>query len=148
MASSANDTAPAANQSTTPAIHVIYHNMHTGSDFRTFRASTNHSLNSHIATVAKHVADDCYTMINLNISTYSVVIWPIMYEPILGAYTESYAGWSLGINLKNSGAFIIPWVRIGRQRADIEEAKEERYDGGMNRAERFWKWCQAQSTGY
>ncbi|KAK0099306.1 hypothetical protein ONS95_006332 [Cadophora gregata] len=74
MATSTENTAPAASQPTTPPIDIIYHNMHAGSDFITFRASSNHSLKSNIATVAKHVADDCYTVISMNVSTYSVVV--------------------------------------------------------------------------
>ena len=71
---SANHAIPAGIKSPAPAIDLIYHNMHAGSDFRTFRASSNHSLNSHIATIAAHVADDCYTVISMNISTHSVVV--------------------------------------------------------------------------
>ena len=74
MNSLANHEILAANESPAPVIDLIYHNMHAGSDFRTFRASSNHSLKSHIATIVKHVADDCYTVISMNISTYSVVV--------------------------------------------------------------------------
>jgi len=48
MATSTPDTAPIANAPTTPEIDIIYHNMHAGSDFRTFRASSKHSLKSRI----------------------------------------------------------------------------------------------------
>jgi hypothetical protein len=74
MATSANDATLVANRLITPAIDIIYHNMHAGSDFRTSRGSSTDSLKSNIAVVAKHIKDDCYTVISINISTYSIVV--------------------------------------------------------------------------
>lgn len=68
-----------------------------------------------------------------------------MHNPIKGAYTELYAGWSSDITLENSGAYLIPWGRIGRPRTDIEAAMS---DVEGSNARRFWEWCERQIEGF
>ncbi len=68
-----------------------------------------------------------------------------MHEPIKGAYTELYAGWSRDVTLEQSGAYLIPWGRIGRLRADIEDAMRDAEGGN---ARRFWEWCERRSEGF
>lgn len=59
-----------------------------------------------------------------------------------GAYTELYAGWSKDITLEKTGAWVIPWGRIGHLRDDIEKGCEN----GVSA--KFWAWCEAESNEF
>lgn len=71
----------------------------------------------------------------------------LMYEPIFGAYTELYAGWSEDAAQKN-GAHILPWGRVGLNRPDIEQGLKRRSEGGLGTAEKFWDWCERESRTF
>ncbi|KAM6530428.1 short-chain alcohol dehydrogenase [Fusarium falciforme] len=76
-------------------------------------------------------------------STMRKVLVHIMSHPaVYGAYTELYAGWSKDITLEKTGAWVIPWGRLGRLRDDIEKGCEN----GVSA--KFWAWCEAESKEF
>ncbi|KAI8664627.1 hypothetical protein NCS57_00504000 [Fusarium keratoplasticum] len=76
-------------------------------------------------------------------STMRKALVHIMSHPaVYGAYTELYAGWSKDITLEKTGAWVIPWGRLGRLRDDIEKGCEN----GVSA--KFWAWCEAESKEF
>lgn len=72
-----------------------------------------------------------------------------LHPPVFGAYTILYAGWSDDITVESSVAYIIPWGRFGKLRADIKTGRlgaEE--DGGSGVAGQFWEWCVRSTKSY
>ena len=53
----------------------------------------------------------------------------LQYDPVYGAYTELFGGLSSEITVENSGAWLMPWGRIGRLRHDIEASGQEQKRG-------------------
>ncbi|KAI1125037.1 short-chain dehydrogenase [Nemania abortiva] len=70
------------------------------------------------------------------------------YPAVNGAYTELFAALSDEVNLENSGAWIIPWGRIGNIRWDLLEGSRPEEEGGTGFAQRFWKWSEEQTSRY
>jgi retinol dehydrogenase 12 len=66
-----------------------------------------------------------------------------MHDPHLGALTELYAGFSDTIGLDNNGAYVIPWGRMGKTRADIEGGFRERGTG-----KRLWDLLEAETQQF
>ena len=73
---------------------------------------------------------------------------PLQYAPIYGAYTELYGGLSSDISIDETGAWLMPWGRIGRLRHDIELAGKTEEEGGSGIAEDFWVWSEKQVREY
>ena len=57
-----------------PNVDVIYHNMHTGSEFRTFRAGSDGPVEEVLLRCAKHVQDGCYKIVSISASRHSFVV--------------------------------------------------------------------------
>ena len=57
-----------------PPMDIIFHNMHAGSDFRTFRATGFYDIKYEVLSIAKHLENECYEIISMNVSKYSVVV--------------------------------------------------------------------------
>ncbi|KAI9715765.1 MAG: hypothetical protein M1812_005764 [Candelaria pacifica] len=55
-------------------VDIIYHNMHAGSDFRTFRAVSKDPVEAVLLQVARHVKDECYKIISISASKDSFVV--------------------------------------------------------------------------
>ncbi len=55
-------------------IDIIYHNMHAGSDFQTFRAAGKGPVEEVLLQVAQHVKNECYKIISINASKHSFVV--------------------------------------------------------------------------
>ncbi|KAE8449339.1 hypothetical protein EG329_008240 [Mollisiaceae sp. DMI_Dod_QoI] len=53
----------------------------------------------------------------------------LLHDAHFGALTELYAGFSEAIGLENNGAYVIPWGRLGKSRADIEAGFRVRETG-------------------
>ncbi len=70
------------------------------------------------------------------------------YPAINGAYTELCAALSPDLTLERSGAYVLPWGRIGGFRAGIEAALSPPSDGGKSVAARFVAWCEEQTDPY
>ncbi|KAJ9607599.1 short-chain alcohol dehydrogenase [Cladophialophora chaetospira] len=73
---------------------------------------------------------------------------PLQYAPIYGAYTELYGGLSPDISINETGAWLMPWGRIGRLRHDLELAAKSKEEGGTGIAEDFWVWSEEQVREY
>lgn len=64
------------------------------------------------------------------------------WDPVYGAYTELFAGFSPDITPENSGCWVIPWGRIAPVREDIRASAEN----GLG--EKFWDWCERETWEY
>lgn len=71
------------------------------------------------------------------------LVFPLLYSPRYGAYTELWAGLSQDLTLQDNGGYIIPWGRKHPSpREDLVRAIKIREDGGNGSAEAFEKWCE------
>ncbi|KAK5743671.1 short-chain alcohol dehydrogenase [Elasticomyces elasticus] len=62
------------------------------------------------------------------------------YQPVFGAYTMLYAGWSEEAGKReNWGKYVAPWGRIVGVRPDI---------GAQGEAGRLWEWCERETKGH
>ncbi|KAI9890590.1 MAG: hypothetical protein M1814_003788 [Vezdaea aestivalis] len=74
---------------------------------------------------------------------------PMLYDAKFGGYTELYCGFSPDITLADSGiAYIVPWGRISAPRNDIVQAMKPLAEKGKNFAEKFHKWCEAETQAF
>ncbi|KAI0486798.1 short-chain dehydrogenase [Xylaria cf. heliscus] len=69
------------------------------------------------------------------------------YPTINGAYTTLFSGISDEVK-ENSGAWIVPWGRIEAIRKDLLEGSKPEEEGGTGVAQKFWKWCEEQTSRY
>lgn len=91
----------------------------------------------------------CYTIIATENFTNHCNLQKILFKgPHYGAYSELYAGLSPDIKFKEQGGFIIPWGRPGQLPEDIAAGLKAEGQGGSGAAEKFWRWCEAQTQSY
>ncbi|KAH8812967.1 short-chain dehydrogenase [Xylogone sp. PMI_703] len=72
----------------------------------------------------------------------------LLYDPVYGAYTEMFAGLSPDITADVNGCYVIPWGRIAKLKANLEEATRSKEEGGTGAASRFYYWCEAEVARY
>ncbi|UPK92890.1 hypothetical protein LCI18_003825 [Fusarium solani-melongenae] len=72
----------------------------------------------------------------------------MMYPPIMGAYTELYAGLSPDITLDKTGSWVIPFGRIHPIRKDLTEATRTESEGGNGTGLKFWQWSETEVNRY
>jgi retinol dehydrogenase 12 len=72
----------------------------------------------------------------------------MLYDPIYGAYTELWAGFSPSIKQSDSGRFIIPWGRFGTVREDIVISLKGEGEGGTGKAKAFFDFCETEVKNY
>jgi retinol dehydrogenase 12 len=72
----------------------------------------------------------------------------ILYQPIFGAYTELFAGFSNDIKHEDTGRYIVPWGQFGTYRKDLIMAIQPRGNGGTGHAERFWAWTEKELENF
>ncbi|KAF2093886.1 NAD(P)-binding protein [Rhizodiscina lignyota] len=70
------------------------------------------------------------------------------HDPIKGAYTELFGGFSADITLENSGCWVIPWGRFGPLRQDLADAAKSPSEGGTGIGAKLWEWCEEQIRPY
>ena len=71
-----------------------------------------------------------------------------LYPAVNGAYTELFSVLSPEITTEQSGAYILPFGRLGGLRTDVEAALKTPSDGGTGEAARFMSWCEKQTKLY
>ncbi|KAK8068470.1 short-chain dehydrogenase [Apiospora saccharicola] len=73
----------------------------------------------------------------------------LLHPPVMGAYTELYAGLSPELNLEeHSGGWVVPWGRPMRIRSDLQEATRTKAEGGSGIGKGFWEWSERQVERY
>ncbi|KAH6683398.1 hypothetical protein B0J14DRAFT_146455 [Halenospora varia] len=72
----------------------------------------------------------------------------VLHEPVLGAYTELFAGLSPQVTIERSGEWVVPWGRFMKIRKDLRDASRLEVDGGTGVGEEFWEWCEEQVKSY
>ena len=72
----------------------------------------------------------------------------MLYPAIYGAYTELWTALSPDLTPERSGAYIVPWGRIGSFRPDIEAATKPTSEGEPGVAAKFIAWCEKQTEPY
>jgi NAD(P)-dependent dehydrogenase (short-subunit alcohol dehydrogenase family) len=86
-----------------------------------------------------------------NAPVYRAIVYPLLYPAKMGAYTELYAGFSPDLTqaVTLSNCYILPFGRLHPSpRADHLEAIKSRDEGGIGRAEEFWKWCEELTADF
>lgn len=64
---------------------------------------------------------------------------PILYQPVMGAYTELWAGLSEELSLADGGKYVVPWGRLHPgPRQDIVSALDAKEHGGSAAATAKW----------
>lgn len=92
----------------------------------------------------------------------------VLHPPVLGAYTELFAGLSPDITAEQSGKYgkstntiysnpttsetnrnkVIPWGRFQQPRKDLVAGSKSLEEEGTGVAERFWEWSEGQVKSY
>ncbi|KAI4158318.1 MAG: hypothetical protein LQ342_007554 [Letrouitia transgressa] len=77
------------------------------------------------------------------------LLWPFLFEPKMGAYTELWAGLAPEITTADGGRYGIPWGRwhLG-PKAEFLDSFKAPAEGGPSLAEKFWDWCDEQTRQY
>ncbi|UKZ83594.1 hypothetical protein TrVFT333_011403 [Trichoderma virens FT-333] len=57
-----------------PNVDIIYHNMHAGSDFRTFRAASDGTVEEELIRAANYVKSGCFKIVSISASKNSFVV--------------------------------------------------------------------------
>ncbi|KAK0618314.1 hypothetical protein B0T17DRAFT_656440 [Bombardia bombarda] len=68
----------------------------------------------------------------------------LVYPPVYGAYTELWTVLAPELTPDKSGAYVIPWGRIGSLPAGVERAME----GETGVAARFLGWCERETEAF
>ncbi|CAI6340537.1 unnamed protein product [Periconia digitata] len=74
--------------------------------------------------------------------------WFVLHPPIMGSYTELFAGLSPDVTMEKSGGWIVPWGRFMKIRKDLYEATKTQEEGGSGIAKSFWEWTEEQVKSY
>lgn len=70
-----------------------------------------------------------------------IFIKALLHPPIMGAYTELFAGWADEAGKEDKkGAYIGPWGRFVMLRKDV--------DGNKEGEKTFWEWCEQETKQY
>ena len=72
----------------------------------------------------------------------------ILHPAIKGAHTELWGAISPEISPERSGAYVLPWGRIGGFRSGLEAALKSPAEGGTGVAAKFVAWCKEQTTPF
>jgi NAD(P)-dependent dehydrogenase (short-subunit alcohol dehydrogenase family) len=74
---------------------------------------------------------------------------PMLHDPIMGAYTELWAGLSPDVKCEDGGKCALPWGRWHTDpRKDILQSMKSKEEGGTGLAAEFWDWCEQQTEAY
>jgi NAD(P)-dependent dehydrogenase (short-subunit alcohol dehydrogenase family) len=81
-----------------------------------------------------------------------IVKWlfsPVLHDPIMGAYTELWAGLSPDVKCEDGGKCALPWGRWHTDpRKDILQSMNSKEEGGTGLSAEFWDWCEQQTEAF
>lgn len=78
-----------------------------------------------------------------------LAVYPLLYHPRYGAYTELWTGLAPEVTLEMNGGYIIPWGRPHPDlRQDLLDALKGVEEGGTGQARDFAQWCWEQTEKY
>ncbi|PQE22145.1 hypothetical protein CJF30_00010744 [Rutstroemia sp. NJR-2017a BBW] len=70
-------------------------------------------------------------------------------DPIMGAYTELWAGLSPDVKCEDGGKCALPWGRWHTDpRKDILQSMKSKEEGGTGLSADFWDWCEQQTEAF
>ncbi|KAL9053382.1 MAG: hypothetical protein Q9162_004823 [Coniocarpon cinnabarinum] len=72
----------------------------------------------------------------------------ILYDGVMGAYTELFCGFSDELSTADNGVYVAPWGRKSFNRTDIEVSKKSKDDGGNGNAEKFAEFVRKETKPY
>lgn len=73
------------------------------------------------------------------------LVAPLLYPPIMGAYSELWAAFSPELTLSDGGKYILPWGRLHpKPREDLLNAMRPKEEGGTGDATLFLQYCHDQ----
>ncbi|KAF2013823.1 putative steroid dehydrogenase [Aaosphaeria arxii CBS 175.79] len=79
----------------------------------------------------------------------TILAYPLLYQPVYGAYTELWAGISSELSMKDGGNYIVPWGRVHpNPRPDLVAALVDEEDDGTGVARAFAQWCERQTVAF
>ncbi|PQE32207.1 hypothetical protein CJF32_00009912 [Rutstroemia sp. NJR-2017a WRK4] len=74
---------------------------------------------------------------------------PVLHDPIMGAYTELWAGLSPDVKCEDGGKCALPWGRWHTDpRKDILQSMKSKEEGGTGLSADFWDWCEQQTEAF
>lgn len=83
------------------------------------------------------------------IPVLKLLLTPVLYEPIMGAYTELWAGPSVEVKADDDGRFAVPWGRWHQHpREDVIASLKTKEEGGAGLAADFCTRCEEQTEKY
>jgi NAD(P)-dependent dehydrogenase (short-subunit alcohol dehydrogenase family) len=78
-----------------------------------------------------------------------MVVSPLLYPAVYGAYTNLWAGLSSDLSIKDGGNYIIPWGRVHPSPSPRHVASlASKEEGGTGEAKAFLEWCDAQTVEF
>ncbi|CEO60955.1 hypothetical protein PMG11_05394 [Penicillium brasilianum] len=73
------------------------------------------------------------------------LVAPLLYHPIMGAYSELWAAFSPDLTIADGGKYIVPWGRVHPQpRENLLQAMKSKEEGGTGNAALFIQYCHDQ----
>jgi NAD(P)-dependent dehydrogenase (short-subunit alcohol dehydrogenase family) len=78
-----------------------------------------------------------------------IIVSPLLYGAVYGAYTELWAGLSSDLSIKDGGTYVVPWGRLHPSpRPDLIAALASPEHGGNGVAKAFADWCEEKTAGF
>lgn len=78
-----------------------------------------------------------------------ILVAPLLYKAVYGAYSELWAGLSQELGMKDGGGYVVPWGRRHPSpRKDLVEALVDEKKGGTGTASRIVEWCKRETEGF
>lgn len=82
-------------------------------------------------------------------SWVQVLLTPLLYHPVMGAYSELWAAFSPELTISDGGKYILPWGRLHpKPREDLLQAMKSKEEGGTGNAASFFQYCKDRTTEF
>jgi NAD(P)-dependent dehydrogenase (short-subunit alcohol dehydrogenase family) len=77
------------------------------------------------------------------------LVAPLLYHPIMGAYSELWAAFFPELKISDGGKYILPWGRLHpKPREDLIQAMRSKEEGGTGDAALFLQYCNDQIADF